>query len=182
MKPLFKILASVILFSFLPLISQNVAYFDQFGIKDGLSQSSINALVQDKLGIFWFATQDGLNRYSYHENKIFNHIPFDKNSISGNQINDLFTDKEGNIWILSNGGIDYINPINFKITNVLKLKNCKEFESISKAWLANTYLILNTNKGIFVVKDLILNPEKFEKIDFKFKTEGRFSVIAITPI
>lgn len=162
-------------------ISQTVAYFDQHSIKNGLSQSSVNHLVQDKYGIIWIATQDGLNRYSYNENKTFNHIPFDKNSISGNRINDLFTDKEGNIWMLSNGGVDYIDPMNFKITHVVDIKATKLFESIFKTWIADSSLVLNTNKGLFVLNNYSRPNSAYSSIHQTFKAEERLIVYSSIP-
>jgi ligand-binding sensor domain-containing protein len=41
--------------------------FNHLSIKDGLSQSTINDILQDQRGFMWFATQDGLNRYDGHE-------------------------------------------------------------------------------------------------------------------
>jgi ligand-binding sensor domain-containing protein/class 3 adenylate cyclase/predicted metal-dependent HD superfamily phosphohydrolase len=37
--------------------------FDHFGINEGLSQSTVNALLQDSTGFIWIGTQDGLNRF-----------------------------------------------------------------------------------------------------------------------
>ena len=47
------------------LFSQNnkSIRFENIGINEGLSQSSVFDLVQDKRGFLWVATQDGLNKY-----------------------------------------------------------------------------------------------------------------------
>ena len=37
--------------------------FQQFSLNEGLSQSSVFYITQDKKGYMWFATGDGLNRY-----------------------------------------------------------------------------------------------------------------------
>ena len=58
--------------------------FDQIGLEQGLSQSTVYAIVQDKQGFMWFGTQDGLNRYDGYSIKVYNHDPNDSNSISNN--------------------------------------------------------------------------------------------------
>ena len=37
--------------------------FDRIGTEDGLSQSSVRAIAQDRTGFLWFATESGLDRY-----------------------------------------------------------------------------------------------------------------------
>ena len=38
-------------------------YFKNLSIKDGLSQTTVNAIMQDKKGFMWFGTKGGLSRY-----------------------------------------------------------------------------------------------------------------------
>ena len=38
--------------------AQNIR-FERLSLEDGLSQSTINAIIQDQQGFMWFATQDG---------------------------------------------------------------------------------------------------------------------------
>ena len=38
------------------------AFFEHFTVDEGLSQSSVNCMVQGKLGFLWLGTQDGLNK------------------------------------------------------------------------------------------------------------------------
>lgn len=51
----------IILFS--SVYSQNL-YFKHLGIKDGLSQVCIPSIYQDKNGVMWIGTTEGLNRYN----------------------------------------------------------------------------------------------------------------------
>jgi len=37
--------------------------FRHLAIEDGLSQNAVYALLQDRQGLMWFGTKDGLNRY-----------------------------------------------------------------------------------------------------------------------
>ena len=38
-------------------------YFKNLSVQNGLSQNTVNAILQDKQGFMWFGTKDGLNRY-----------------------------------------------------------------------------------------------------------------------
>ncbi len=73
--------------------------FRQIKIEDGLSQSSVFTVIQDKKGFLWFGTANGLNRYDGYSFKVFTNDPADSSSISNNGISSLFEDKEGDIWI-----------------------------------------------------------------------------------
>jgi len=73
--------------------------FDQIGLEQGLSQSTVKAIVRDAQGFMWFGTQDGLNRYDGYSIKVFKHDPKDSNSISDDRINCLLSDSKGDLWI-----------------------------------------------------------------------------------
>jgi ligand-binding sensor domain-containing protein/class 3 adenylate cyclase len=78
--------------------------FEQITTQDGLSQSTINDILQDSRGFLWFATEDGLNRYDGYEFKVYRNDPYDPFSISSNQISSILEDREGGIWVGTKGG------------------------------------------------------------------------------
>lgn len=78
--------------------------FEQITTEDGLSQSTVNDILQDSRGFLWFATEDGLNRYDGYEFKVYRNDPFDPFSISSNQISSILEDNNGAIWIGTKGG------------------------------------------------------------------------------
>ena len=103
-------------FSFLTLIVMafNVLGFSSFvfcqqtpfkhiSIDDGLSQSAVHCLLQDRQGFVWLGTQDGLNRYDGYGFKIFRHDPQDSLSISDNWIQTIYEDRNGRLWIGTDG-------------------------------------------------------------------------------
>ena len=90
--------------------SQNLN-FGHISVEDGLSNSYVNCLLQDKTGFIWFGTDDGLNRFDGYEIKIYRNNPEDKFSISENTIWALFEDRTGKIWIgTKTGGLNKYDP------------------------------------------------------------------------
>ena len=74
---------------------------------DGLSQSSITEILQDRRGFMWIATRDGLNRYDGNTFVVYKHNPNDPGSLSANFVLDLMEDDPGNLWIATNfGGVN----------------------------------------------------------------------------
>ena len=66
---------------------------------DGLSQSTIQAILQDRNGFMWFATSDGLNRYGGYEFVVYNHDPQNPNSPGSELISCLYEDGDGYLWL-----------------------------------------------------------------------------------
>ena len=56
-------------------------YFKNLSIQDGLSQTTVNAIIQDKKGFMWFGTKGGLNRYDGMLFRNFKHDMTDNHSI-----------------------------------------------------------------------------------------------------
>ena len=81
--------------------------FEHLSVTEGLSQSSVNCILQDDKGFMWFGTQDGLNRYDGYDFAVFRPLPDNPNSLSHNFILSLFQDRAGTLWIGTNGeGLD----------------------------------------------------------------------------
>jgi ligand-binding sensor domain-containing protein len=79
--------------------------------KEGLSQSSVTKILQDRRGFMWFATRDGLNRYDGNAFVVYKHNPNDPGSLSANFVWDLMEDDQGYLWIATNfGGVNKFDP------------------------------------------------------------------------
>jgi ligand-binding sensor domain-containing protein/serine phosphatase RsbU (regulator of sigma subunit) len=80
-----------------------------FTALDGLSQSHITVVYQDRIGFLWIGTRDGLNKYDGYNFYTYRNQPFNKNSISNNYIRSIAEDSRGNIWIGSNSGLNMLD-------------------------------------------------------------------------
>lgn len=78
--------------------------FERINIDQGLSQSSINCILQDRRGFMWFGTQDGLNRFDGYTFIVYKRNALDTSTLSSNWITSLFEDENGLIWIGTQGG------------------------------------------------------------------------------
>lgn len=81
--------------------------FEHITVDDGLSESIVQVIYQDRLGFLWFGTEDGLNRFDGYEFTVFKNDPANLSSISQNNITAIYEDHLGNIWIgTQRGGLN----------------------------------------------------------------------------
>jgi PAS domain S-box-containing protein len=85
--------------------TQNIR-FKHLTIDNGLSQSWVHSIVQDKYGFMWVGTDDGLNRYDGYNFRVYKNNIRNKYSISSSSIMTLFNDSRGNLWIGTKQGLN----------------------------------------------------------------------------
>lgn len=78
--------------------------FEHLSLAEGLSQSTVYAILQDAKGFMWFGTQDGLNQYDGYTFTHYRHDPQDPDSLSNNFILSLHEDSQGVLWVGTDGG------------------------------------------------------------------------------
>ncbi len=92
--------------------------FEHLSVKDGLSNNSVNCILQDREGFIWFGTNDGLNKYDGYA---FTPLPVDldnpSHSFQNNQISGLCEDHLNRLWaVTEGGGLHEINKLTGKVT------------------------------------------------------------------
>ncbi|HLO82509.1 MAG TPA: two-component regulator propeller domain-containing protein [Chitinophagaceae bacterium] len=111
----------LILAMVLPILGQAQYYnlaFRNYSSMDGLSQSEVNCVFEDKDGFLWIGTGYGLTLYDGKEFKNYYNRVDDTTSIGGNFIVDIAQDKKGYLWFsIYNSGISRLNPVNKKFEN-----------------------------------------------------------------
>lgn len=85
-------------------------------VEDGLPQSFISGLQQDRDGFLWIGTRDGLARYDGREFRVFRPRNKDSTALSSNVIIDLFLDSQNLLWIFYiNEKIDCFDPAKMQV-------------------------------------------------------------------
>lgn len=107
--------------------------FISFTSKDGLGSNTVLDIIQDKYGVMWFATIDGLNRLDGSEFTVFRHNTDNVGSISSNTITCLAEDVYGNLWVGTDNGLNryirntgnFIRYLNNDSRNCIKGNNIR---------------------------------------------------------
>lgn len=107
-----RLITFLLIFCCCALNAQQLASrFERFSLEQGLSQSVVNAILQDSQGFLWFGTGDGLNRFDGYHFKVFRHDPKNPYSISDNYVTTLHEDNQGQIWVGTRGrGLNRFDP------------------------------------------------------------------------
>ncbi|HLP61197.1 MAG TPA: two-component regulator propeller domain-containing protein [Candidatus Deferrimicrobium sp.] len=81
--------------------------FEHISIKEGLSQSAINCIMQDSKGFMWFGTQDGLNRYDGYGFTVYRNEQGNSGTLVKNWINAIYESPHapGILWIGTSAGL-----------------------------------------------------------------------------
>ena len=91
--------------------------FKNITIDDGLTQATVECMIQDSRGYIWFGTNDGLNRFNGYEFKTYRNEVNNEGSIINNYIISLNEDNSGNLWVGTIEGASRINIYTDEITN-----------------------------------------------------------------
>ena len=95
-----------------------------YSVNEGLSQSSVYSILQDKIGFLWIGTGDGLNKFDGYKFTTFKHQNDNESSLDNNTIRGLLEDSLGKIWIGTELGLNVYDPLTDKISRIF-IKNLK---------------------------------------------------------
>jgi len=150
------LLVLLIIFAQTDIFCQGNISISRLQLENGLSHNSVYSIIQDKEGLIWIGTKDGLNSYDGYNFKIYRHEFFDSASISNSWANALFEDSQGFIWIGTEGGglnrFDKKSGVFTRFRNKQEDKNsiCSDIV-YSIAEDKNSELWIGTRNGISVL-------------------------------
>ena len=91
-------------------------YFDSLGSDHGLTSHTVTALLQDRTGYIWIATQDGVHQYDGYRYRPFYHVPDDATSLPESFVTALAQDDAGRIWVGGAAhGLSALDPASGKV-------------------------------------------------------------------
>lgn len=145
LKNLFKTLSIFIFLLFTNHInlssqSSDLYFYNKLGVKEGLSQSKVQSILNDSQGNIWIGTVSGLNRYKNGEIKQYTNLEKENRGLSSNNVQFIVEDAQLNIWVATQSNLfiyDRKNDIFKKIV----------FNKYPNAYI-NSYLLVDD--GIIV--------------------------------
>ncbi|MBL1215587.1 MAG: response regulator [Ignavibacteriae bacterium] len=118
MAKYFKIICLKLLFLSSIISQTKNIRFETLDIDAGLSNNTVNCILQDKQGFMWFGTNNGLNKFDGYEFTQYFSTYGDSNSISDNLIFSICEDYSGNIWIGTSNGLNLFDPAKEKFHRI----------------------------------------------------------------
>ncbi|MEP7142080.1 MAG: two-component regulator propeller domain-containing protein [Ferruginibacter sp.] len=156
MKHLTVILFFIPAFSLLSYSQTGNLKFSHLTTSDGLSQSSVFAILKDYKGFMWFGTDEGLNKYDGYKFTIYKHDPENPETIRDNSIYSLMEDAAQNLWVVSSAGLDKFDRLKESFIHYNTDESGVIFRNIfqdskKRIWLGTTqgFCLFDAGKGKF---------------------------------
>src|SRR3984885_3639371 len=87
-----------------PVPATRPMYFEHLTMRDGLSMSTINSILQDSQGYVWLATEAGLNRYDGYSVRQFRRERGNEHALASDYVWSIAEDRHGDLWLATDGG------------------------------------------------------------------------------
>lgn len=143
--------------------------FSYISINDGLSQSTIFSIDQDKRGNMWFATYDGVNKYDGYAFTVYQHNDEDPNSIANDISRIVKIDSQGRVWIGTRDGLSLYDEEKDKFNNFFYEKKGKHLQVNGIEEISPEQLLISTAEGLimFDIKESKFVDDSFSTVMHK---------------
>lgn len=172
-----KRLALIIFFQiiFILHIKAQPYHFRHYQVEQGLSYSSVYAILQDAKGFVWFGTKNGLNRFDGYNFKIFRNDPGNGQSIGHSVIRSLAEDNNDRLWVGTSSGLyQYRNTTEVfeavKGTENRSVWNVYNDQNGSILFIANYVIFSYNQKSHQILK--LSNRQNFEATSLCMDAKG----------
>jgi signal transduction histidine kinase/ligand-binding sensor domain-containing protein/CheY-like chemotaxis protein/HPt (histidine-containing phosphotransfer) domain-containing protein len=87
-----------------PVPAVRPMYFEHLTMRDGLSQSTVNSILQDSQGYLWLGTENGLDRYDGDSIREYRRERGNEHGLASDYIWSIAEDAQGDLWLATDGG------------------------------------------------------------------------------
>ena len=87
------------------MIRVSAQTYRMFTTENGLTSSLVNYIFEDRKGLIWIATEDGLNKYDGVKITSYRHKEDDDTSLASNYVSTLIEDAQGNLIVSTYSGL-----------------------------------------------------------------------------
>jgi ligand-binding sensor domain-containing protein/signal transduction histidine kinase len=163
----------------LSFVYTNAQYrFINYNVSDGLSQNSVHCIFQDRDGLIWIGTQDGLNSFDGKSFKKYRANSLDSTTLSDQFVLSIEEDNNGSLWVGTRNGLNKLNKQTGKFSRYYLSADEKNFinspySKLIKDKAGRIFLSKSSRKGFINDKgeiiglDTITNPFVVAVIDEK---------------
>ena len=141
-----KLLSAVLLMHSSSSGYGQVYAFNNYGLDEGLPQTTVEHIMQDSRGYLWVATHGGAARFDGHHFREFT----TSQGLANNNVHDLYEDKYGNIWFGTDGGVSVytaaeIEPKFFHFDKDNGFNSSRAYAFLER----DDKMLIGSNKGMF---------------------------------
>lgn len=144
--------------------------FDPLSIADGLSSNTVYSIYQDRSGMLWFGTLDGLNRYDGYTIQVFRHDRTTEFSLPNNRITLIYEDRKHQLWLYDEFTSSIVRYIpakgEFKLYPLNEIANIDIEVVNSIREEADSNLYIHTRRGFSL--RYVANKDLFERVSGTF--------------
>lgn len=83
------------------LSSQPICRLQHYSVQDGLAQRTVTGILQDRHGIMWFSSWNGLDKFDGYTFRNYKGHPGDGSTLNNNRIISIRESASGDIWCIS---------------------------------------------------------------------------------
>lgn len=120
----------LIVFCTLSLMAAKIWESFHIDNNEGMSNSSVNVIYQDSMGVMWIGTWDGLNRYDGDQFTQYHSITRDTTTLSHPVIRDILEENSEYLWVVSDWGLNRFNKITGHVSRYYL--NCHQHNQFSE--------------------------------------------------
>ncbi|MET0464264.1 MAG: two-component regulator propeller domain-containing protein [Chitinophagaceae bacterium] len=107
--------------------TQDLSYtLQRIDSRNGLSNSSLNAIYQGNDKVLWVGTWDGLNAFNGYSFKTFNYNQLPGKGLRNNVVEEIVEDAERTIWISTVEGVSRYKPSSGEFSHYFYSSNAKQ--------------------------------------------------------